>query len=102
MIYNDSLYEILEMKTKNSTLKSVFITPQFFEGCLVLEVEAYDNTGFQAINSSASRFDKFYDYLNRIIISNFDKINTKTDKIRVNIYGVQHFQYIITKDNQVF
>lgn len=102
MVYNNTLYKALGMNAQNSSLKSVFITPKFFEGCLVVEVEAYDETGYQAINSTPSRFDKFYDYLNRTIVSNFDIINNKTDKIRVNIYGHQHFQYIITKDNQVF
>lgn len=102
MAYNRSLHDVLGMKSERSTLKSVFITPEFFEGSLVIEVEAYDDTGYQAINSTPSRFDEFYDYLNRTIISNFDKINNKTDRIRVNIHGNEHFQYIITRNNQVF
>lgn len=97
-----SLYELLEIKRKNSTLKSVFITNEIFEDCLILNVEAYDNTGFNALNTSVARFDNFYDYLNKTIKENFDKINDKTDMIRVCIYSAYDGQYIITKDGNIY
>lgn len=99
---NNSLYEVLGMKNKRSSLKSVFVTPEFFEGCLVINVEAYDETGYNAINSSSSQFNDFVKYLNQIIFSNFNKINNKTDKVRVNIYGNQNYQYILTSRREVF
>lgn len=98
-----SLYELLEIKRKNSTLKSVFVTSEVFEDCLVVNVEAYDDTGCNALNTSVSRFDKFTDYLNRTIKNNFDKINNKTDMIRVNVYSEAYpVQYIIAKNGNKF
>lgn len=99
---NKSLYETLDMKRKNSTLKSVFVTKDIFEGCIIINVEAYDTTGYNAINTTVSKFDKFYDYLNKTILENFETVNNITDMVRVCVYGIYRTEYILTMDGKVF
>lgn len=99
---SESLYDLLEMKRKNSTLKSVFVTNKMFEDCLVVNVEAYDNTGFKALETTVSKFDKFYDYLNKTLLANFELLNDKSDMIRVCIYSTYRTEYIITKKGKIF
>lgn len=99
---NRTLYGLLGYTKKNSSLKSVFLTNRYFENCLIINVEAYDETGYNAINTSNGKFDKFIHYLNRILFNNFSQINNYTDKIRVNVHGERSFQYILNKNGQMF
>ena len=80
----------------------MFVTERIFEDCLVIEVDAYDDTGYNAINTNVSRFDRFYDYLNRTILANFEKINNQTDAVRVCVYGAYRVEYILTNDGRVY
>lgn len=91
------------LSEKDPRMKSVFITNTFFENCLIINVEAYDEMGYNAINTSVKQFDDFYDALNKYILDNFNKINSKTDKVRVCIYSaVYPTEYILTKDGLRF
>ena len=97
-----TLYDLLGVKRKNSTLKSVFVTNKIFEDCLVLEVEAYDDTGFNALETSVTKFDKFTEYLDKVILDNFEKINNQSDMVRVCVYGIYRCEYILTKSGNRF
>lgn len=69
---NNSLYEKLNLKAKNSILKSVFITDRkTFEGYPIVEVEPYDNTFLNAIKTP-SQYDNTLD---RIIKKVWDYMN---------------------------
>ena len=94
---NKSLYDILGYKAKHSVLKSVFVTNKIFENCLIVNVEAYDDTGYRALNTSVSNFDRFTDYLDKIIDKHFSKIHDG-DAIRVCIYGLHPVEYIRHKE----
>lgn len=60
----NSLYNLLEMKTKHSIFKSVFITGRkTLEGYPIVEVEPYDDTFLNAIKS----VKKYDNTLDRII-----------------------------------
>lgn len=69
-----TLYEKLNMKRKYSIFKSVFITGSItLEGYPLVEVEPYDDTFLNAINTS-NKYDKVLD---RIFKAVFDYYNQK-------------------------
>lgn len=90
-------------KSENPAFNSVAITDHYSEGALIIGVEAYDDVGYEALNTTVENFNKFYDDLNKHIIENFTKINSETDSIRVRVYSeVYPTQYIITKDGDIY
>lgn len=100
---NPSIYDHPSIKTTNKKFKSVFISREYFEDCLIVAVEAYDDIGYNALNTTIDEFDTFYDEINKIIIENFTKINSKTNNIRVIIHSdIYPTEYILTKDGQRF
>ena len=92
-----SLYELLNMTREKSTLKSVFISNKVFENCIIVNVEAYDDTGYNALNTTPYRFDQFCEYLDKTIMNNYSLIATRGLDIRVCIYSIYSVQYILTK-----
>jgi|SRR5699024_927701 len=98
-----SIYEMPEIKTKDKRFKSVFVTDQYFENCLIVGVEAYDNVGYNALNTTIQRFDDFYMAINKLLVENFEHINQKTDKVRVIIHSeMRTNEYILTKSGEIF
>lgn len=91
------------MRTRDDRFKSVFITNQYFEDCLIIHVEPYDEVGYQTINGSDRVFDTFLQDLNKILIDNFDTINPKTNLIRINIHAeTTPHQYILSKNSKTY
>lgn len=100
---NQNLYDHPEIKTTNKKFKSVFITDIFSEDCLILEVEANDDIGYNAINTTVDALDTFYDELNEIILENYKIINKQTKLIRVIINSeIEHMEYILTSDGNIY
>lgn len=67
-----TLYEKLNMKRKYSIFKSVFITGiKTFEGVPLVEVEPYDDTFINAINTD----DKYENVTDRIFKAVFEYYN---------------------------
>lgn len=80
---------------------NVFISNEIFEDCLIINVEAYDDFGYEMLNTTVEKFDEFYSKLNGIIFTHFKQINNKTDKVRVCIYSdVYPTQYILTNEGE--
>lgn len=52
-----SLYNLLNYKKKNSVFKSVYVGNYLENGLRRIEVEPYDKTGYNALNSTPSRYD---------------------------------------------
>lgn len=52
-----NLYSLMGCKRKNSILRSVVVTNQFSEGYRIINVEPYDSTGSNALDSTPSRYD---------------------------------------------
>ena len=92
-----SLYELLNMTREKSTLKSVFISDKVFENCIIVNVEAYDDTGYNALNTTPYRFDRFCEYLDKILLDNYSLIAARGLDIRVCIYSIHRSEYILTK-----
>lgn len=70
-----TMYDILNMKAKNSIFKSVFITDRKdYFGNLIIEVEPYDDTFLNAI-SCVSKYDKT---MERIIKKVYKLYNSQT------------------------
>lgn len=66
-----TLYEVLGMKAKNSVFKSVFITDRVTsEGYNIIEVEPYDDTFLNAINT-VSKYDRTTDRIFKKIYETF-------------------------------
>ena len=99
---NKSLYELLNMNRKRSTLKSVFISDQIFENCIIVTVEAYDDTGYNALNTTPYKFDRFCAYLDKTLLNNYSSIAGHGLDIRVCIYGTYRVEYILTRSGTVF
>lgn len=100
---NQSIYDRKDIKTVDKRFKSVFPTTSYTEDCLIVGVEAYDELGYNTLNTSVDRFDRFYNKLNKILLDNFNKLNPKTDKIRVIIYSdVYPSEYILTESGLRF
>ena len=55
------LSELLNVKRKNSVLRSVFVTNQRIDGILVVEVEPYDKTGDNALKTISKAVKKYFD-----------------------------------------
>ena len=100
---NLTLYDFLKMSTNKSSLRSVFITDIVSENCLIINVEAYDSTGYNSLNTTVTNFDKFTTYLNKMILKNYNGLIGQAEHIRINIYSdVYPIQYILTKDGNIF
>ena len=70
---NEPLYDILNMKAKNSIYRSVFITNRkTLEGYKIVEVEPYDDTFLRAINT-VKKYDSTVD---RVIKKVYDTVGT--------------------------
>lgn len=97
-----TLYELKNMKAKNSILKSVFITDKIIEGYPVVEVEPYDQTFLNAINT-ISKYDNTVDRILKEVYKYFDK---KT--VWVNFYTeyghheILLSEYYVDKVNPIF
>ncbi len=97
---NKSLYELLGMKSKNSIFKSVFITDRHtHEGYQIVEVEPYDNTFLNAIQS-VSKYDKTTDKIMKKVYEYFNGQDVwlsmytdefGNDEILVNEYYMKQF-----------
>lgn len=91
-----TLYEILNMNRKNSILKSVTITNSLtMEGYPIVEVEPYDNTFLNAINT----VKKYDDTIDRIIEKVRDYYNGKSFWLSVSTDNYEHNEMLVTKDN---
>ena len=91
-----TLYEILNMNRKNSILKSVTITNSLtVEGYPIVEVEPYDNTFLNAINT----IQKYDDAVDRIIEKARDYYNGKPFLLSVSTDNYGHLEILVTKDN---
>lgn len=92
-----SLYELLNMNRKNSTLRSVFVSDRISENCIIVNVEAYDETGYNALETTPYKFDRFCEYLDRTLLDNYSLIADRGLDIRVCIYSIYRHEYILTK-----
>lgn len=97
-----SLYELLNMTREKSTLKSVFISDKVFENCIIVNVEAYDDTGYNALNTTSYRFNQFCEYLDKTLLDNYSLIAARGLDIRVCIYSLHRVEYILTKKGTRF
>ena len=68
----NTLNELLNIKRKNTVLKSVYVTNKRFDGMLIVEVEPYDTTGFNAINTTPSRYEKAVKTISKAVRKYFD------------------------------
>lgn len=90
---NKSLYELLELKTKNSILKSVFMTDKkTFEGYPIVEVEPFDNTFLNAI-STPSKYDTV---INRIIKKVWEYVDGKETWLIVDTDEHGHIEILVS------
>lgn len=91
-----TLYEILNMNRKNSILKSVTITNSLTaEGYPIVEVEPYDSTFLNAINT----VKKYDDTIDRIIEKARDYYNSKPFWLSISTDTYGHIEMLVTKDN---
>lgn len=82
---NNSLYSLLEMKSKNSIMKSVFITnKKAYDGLPIIEVEPYDQTFLNATNT----INKYNDTVDRIIKKVHEYFNGV--EVWINVYTDNH------------
>lgn len=97
-----TLYELKNMKAKNSVLKSVFITNETFEGYPVVEVEPNDDTFLNAINTTR----KYDNTVDRILKEVYKYFNNET--VWVNFYTeyghneILLSEYYVEKVNPIF
>ena len=90
---NNSLYEKLNMKTKNSILKSVIITNrETMEGYPIVEVEPYDNTFLNAIKSPT----QYDNTLDRIIRKVWEYMNEKETWLIVDTDEYGHIEILLS------
>lgn len=90
-----TLYEILNMKRKNSIFKSVTITNTTTEeGYPIVEVEPYDNTFLNAI-STVKKYDNTID---RIIDKLRDYYGDTPFWLSVSTDNYDHIEMLVTKD----
>ena len=80
----NTLNELLNVKRKNTILKSVYVTNKRFDGMLVVEVEPYDTTGFNAFNTTPSRYEKAVETITKAVRKYFDG---KEREVWINIYS---------------
>lgn len=97
-----TLYELKNMKSKNSILKSVFITNKEFEGYPVVEVEPYDDTFLNATNT----IRKYDNTVDRILKEVYKYFNNETVWVRFYTeYGHNEIllsEYYVEKVNPIF
>lgn len=97
-----TLYELKNMKAKNSIFKSVFITNKIIEGYPVVEVEPYDQTFLNAINT----INKYDNTVDRILKEVYKYFNNKTVWVRFYTeYGHNEIllsEYYVDKVNPIF
>ena len=77
------LSELLNVKRKNSVLRSVFVTNQRIDGILVVEVEPYDKTGDTALNTTPSRYVDALKTISKAVKKYFDG---KEKEVWINVY----------------
>ncbi|WP_274355444.1 hypothetical protein [Ligilactobacillus salivarius] len=77
------LSELLNVKRKNSVLRSVFVTNQRIDGILVVEVEPYDKTGDNALNTTPSRYVDALKTISKAVKKYFDG---KEKEVWINVY----------------
>ena len=77
------LSELLNVKRKNSVLRSVFVTNQRIDGILVVEVEPYDKTGDNALNTTLSRYVDALKTISKAVKKYFDG---KEKEVWINVY----------------
>lgn len=100
---NQTIYDHPDITTDNKKFKSAFISNTISEDCLIIEVEAYDDIGYNALNTTVEAFDTFYDELNEILTENFNRINKQTRLIRVIINSeIEHTEYILTNKGNIY
>lgn len=78
------LSELLNIKRKNSVLRSVFVTNERIDGMLVVGVEPYDTTGFNALNTTPSRYDNTLKTITNAVRKYFDG---KENEVWINVYS---------------
>lgn len=96
-----SLYEILQIKRKESLLKSAFIYGNYsFEGYPIIEIEAYDDTFLNSTQFPSGK-DRTHEYFKKTIKQNANTIksyfNLKTDTFYVIDYSTFncHYEFLI-------
>lgn len=90
-----TLYEILNIKRKNSILKSVTITNKITEeGYPIIEVEPYDDTFLNAI----STVEKYDNTIDRIIDKLRDCYGDTPFWLSVSTDNYGHTEMLVTKD----
>ena len=52
-----NLYKMIGSKRKSSVLKSVTVTDNYCEGARIIEVEPYDQTGNNALDTTMDKYD---------------------------------------------
>lgn len=77
------LSELLNIKRKNSVLRSVFVTNERIDGILVVGVEPYDETGYNALNTTPSRYDNALETITKAVKKYFDG---KEKEVWINVY----------------
>ncbi|ETA74519.1 hypothetical protein [Ligilactobacillus equi] len=87
---NPTLYELKGMKAKNSLLKSIFITGLSTDGYQHVEVEPYDDTGFDALNGTPSRYDKAQALIKKEVSKYFKDKNVKENTVLVTVYSERY------------
>ena len=84
---NKSLYSLLGMKSKNSVFKSVFVTDSYTcENYRIIEVEPYDNTFLNAINT----VNKYDNTIDRIVKKVYEYFNGQD--VWLKVYTDNHGQ----------
>lgn len=76
------LYSLMGCKRKNSILKSVTVSDITIEGYRVINVEPYDSTGVNALDSTPGRYDKALE-----TIENTLKSFIPGEKVRICVYS---------------
>lgn len=95
---NQQLSNLLRTKRKNTILKSVFVTNEFIDKMRLIEIEAYDKTGYNALNTSISRYDKAMLTIEKALTKYF---SDKEEKILVRVcsdeYGIIENIFYVNK-----
>ena len=98
-IQQNSLYYLMGYKSKYSVLKSVCYCGVNAEGFRSIEVEPYDATGYNALNTTPSKYDRSIDKIEKTLVKFYKHLPApQTHKERlfyISIYAEgEPFEYI--------
>lgn len=86
-----TLYDVLEYKVEKSVLKSVSINCGLAESHPIIEIEPYDTTGTNALDTTPAKYDSAINYVERKLI---DLYRDRPEKLKKYIGE--------TRDNMVW